>query len=56
VVSKNGEACDFKIIYICGTPGKVHIHKVVEYPEVRHISYEEIKSKMFGLSLFPSMT
>lgn len=56
VVSKNDEACnDFKIIYICGSPSKVnHIRKVEEYPDVRLISYEEIKLKMFGLSLFPS--
>ncbi|CAI2164688.1 12967_t:CDS:1 [Funneliformis geosporum] len=56
VVSKNDKACDdFKIIYICGSPGKVnHIRKVDEYPEVLHISYDEIKLKMFGLSLFSS--
>src|SRR4051812_31811755 len=56
VVSKNGETCDdFKIIYICGRPGKAnHTRKVDEYPDVRHISYDDIKLKMFGLSLFPS--
>src|SRR4051812_34531088 len=56
VVSKNDETCDdFKIIYICGSPGKVnHIRKVYEYPDVRHISYDEIKLKMFGLHLFSS--
>ncbi|CAG8653907.1 10961_t:CDS:2, partial [Funneliformis mosseae] len=43
VVSRDGKACkDFKIIYVCGSPGKAnHIHKVDEYPDVRHISYDE---------------
>lgn len=36
---KNGQACDFEIIYIRGSPGaKKHKRKVEEYPEIRHIS------------------
>jgi len=52
---KDDQPCDdFKIIYIRGSPGKAnHIRKVEEYPDVRHISYEEIKSKLFGTSLIP---
>jgi hypothetical protein len=52
---KDGQPCDnFKIVYICGRPnGIIHKRKVKEYPEVRHISYEEIKTKLFGVSLIP---
>ncbi|CAI2171181.1 18334_t:CDS:2 [Funneliformis geosporum] len=41
--------CDFcKIVYIRGSPGGInHTRKVKEYPDVRHISYEEIKSRLF---------
>jgi hypothetical protein len=48
---KDDQPCnDFKIIYIRGSPGKVnHTGKVEEYPDIRHISYEEIKSKLFGV-------
>jgi hypothetical protein len=44
-VLKDGWACtDFEIIYICGKPGGAnHTRKVEEYPEIRYISYEEIK-------------
>jgi hypothetical protein len=53
--SKDGQSCDdFKIVYICGRPNEtIHKNKVKEYPEVRHISYEEIKTKLFGVSLIP---
>ncbi|RGB35194.1 hypothetical protein C1646_759647 [Rhizophagus diaphanus] len=46
---KDDQPCDdFKIIYIHGSPSRVnHTGKVEKYPDVRHISYEEIKSKLF---------
>ncbi|KAI7819292.1 hypothetical protein BC939DRAFT_460337 [Gamsiella multidivaricata] len=53
VVSRDGRACPlFSIVYICGRPGATnHPSKAQEYPRIRHISYEEIKSKFFGVSL-----
>ncbi|RIA79425.1 hypothetical protein C1645_840727 [Glomus cerebriforme] len=53
--SKDGQSCDdFKIVYICGRPNEtIHKNKVKEYPEVRHISYEKIKMKLFGVFLIP---
>ena len=57
MVSKDSKAVmTLKLsIFVNESPGKVnHIRKVDKYPDVQHISYDEIKLKMFGLSLFPS--
>jgi len=53
VVSKDGRLCpQFQIVYMRGSPGKPnHTSKVQEYPGLRHISYEDIKSKLFGAPL-----
>ena len=54
VVSRDGQAClQFKIIYICGRgDAPNHSSKAKEYPDLRYISYNEIKSKLFGASLW----
>ncbi|KAF9147150.1 hypothetical protein BGX20_006730, partial [Mortierella sp. AD010] len=48
-VTKDGEPIDFKIVYMHGRNDKSnspnHTTKVNEYPEIRHICYDEIKSK-----------
>jgi len=48
-VTKDGSCCpDFQIIYIRGKPASTnHTQKVKEFPELQHISYHEIKSKLF---------
>ncbi|CAG8610168.1 4565_t:CDS:2 [Paraglomus brasilianum] len=48
-VTKDGSHCPgFQIIYICGKPANTnHMQKFKEFPELRHISYCEIKSKLF---------
>ncbi|ORZ17560.1 hypothetical protein BCR41DRAFT_50421 [Lobosporangium transversale] len=54
-VTRDGKPCnDFQIVYICGgnkadknAEPPNHTGKVTEYPQVRHICYDELKSKLF---------
>jgi hypothetical protein len=40
---------DFRIVYICGRRGNPnHTGKVEEFPDVLHISYDEIMTNLFG--------
>jgi len=49
VVTKNGSLVPgFRIVYICGTPGTPnHPRKVIEFPDIAHITFEEIRSQLF---------
>ncbi|ORZ28448.1 hypothetical protein BCR41DRAFT_74141 [Lobosporangium transversale] len=54
-VTRDGKPCnDFQIVYICGgnkadknAGSPNHTGKVIEYPQIRHICYDELKSKLF---------
>ncbi|KAF8928325.1 hypothetical protein BGZ47_001691, partial [Haplosporangium gracile] len=49
VVTKNGVPVPgFRVVYIRGSPGKpLHHDLVKEFPDVRHVSFEELTEKLF---------
>ncbi|KAI1279845.1 hypothetical protein EDD11_001542, partial [Mortierella claussenii] len=49
VVTKNGKPVPgFCVVYIRGSPGKPLHHKLVkQFPDVRHVSFEELKENLF---------
>ena len=49
VVTRNGKRVPgFRIVYIQGSPGTPnHSGKVREFPDVAHVAFEEIKSRLF---------
>ena len=49
VVTRNGSRVpEFRIIYIRGSPGIPNHHrKVLEFPEVSHVTFEVIKRQLF---------
>jgi hypothetical protein len=49
VVTKNGSHVHgFRIVYICGSPSTPnHYRKVNEFPDIAHITFEEIRSQLF---------
>ncbi|KAG0019473.1 hypothetical protein BGZ80_005780 [Entomortierella chlamydospora] len=54
-VTKDGEPIDFKIVYMHGRNDKSnspnHTTKVLEYLDIKHICFDEIKSRLFGIPL-----
>ncbi|KAG9062067.1 hypothetical protein KI688_006789 [Linnemannia hyalina] len=49
IVTKNGvDVLGFRIVYICGSPGQPsHSKWVKKFPDVRHVSFEEVKENLF---------
>ncbi|CAG8547644.1 234_t:CDS:2 [Acaulospora colombiana] len=49
IVTQNGQPVhDFRIVYICGSPGGPnHTNEVKEFPEILHISFEELRKNLF---------
>ncbi|RUS23230.1 hypothetical protein BC937DRAFT_90349 [Endogone sp. FLAS-F59071] len=50
IVTRDGKTVhDFRIVYIRGSPGfPNHTGKVEEFPDVLHVSFEELQDKLFG--------
>jgi len=49
VVTKNGvPVVGFRVVYICGSPGRPSHHDLVKrFPDVRHVSFEEFMENLF---------
>ena len=50
VTRNDNEVRDFRIVYIRGRGSGLpnHTSKVTEFPDILHISFEELKTKLFG--------